>query len=180
MDRWSFEIGPDTFFQTNTDAAEALFRAAAGIAAGIAPARVVELYAGVGALTVFLAAHAGEVLAIERHPPSVAAARRNLRRNFARNVRFHVGDAADFRPDTASERADLVVVDPPRAGLDEGARAAVAAWNSPRVMYISCDPMTLARDVEMLRRHGYRLNSVQPFDLFPQTFHVECLALLEK
>lgn len=180
LDRWSFEVGPDTFFQTNTDAAEALFRAAAGIVAEIEPARVIELYAGVGALTVFLAAHSGEVLAIERHPPSVAAARRNLRRNFTRNVRFHGGDAADFRPDAVSECADLVVVDPPRAGLDAGARAAVAAWNPPWVLYISCDPMTLARDVEMLGRHGYRLNCVWPFDLFPQTFHVECLALLEK
>ncbi len=180
LDRWSFEIGPHTFFQTNTDSAEALFRAAGAIAAEIAPARVIELYAGVGALTVFVAAHAQDVLAIERHAPSVEAARRNLRRNFARNVRFHRGAAADIRPTAASEAADLIVVDPPRAGLDAGARAAIAAWNPPWLLYVSCDPMTLARDVEALETSGYRLNRVQPFDLFPQTFHVECLALLEK
>lgn len=180
LERWTFRIGPHTFFQTNTEAAESLFRAAAAAAAETKPRRVVELYAGVGALTVFLASVADAVIALERHRPSVAAARGNLRRNRIANVRFHGGPAAEFRPRGAAEAADLVVVDPPRGGLDAGARAAVASWSAPRLMYISCDPMTLARDAEALRSVGYELRWVQPFDLFPQTFHVESLAVLEK
>ncbi len=177
---WRFEIGPHTFFQTYTEQAERMFAMAAVWAAEIAPARIVEFYAGVGALTAFLAGAAKEALAVERHGPSVAAARRNLRRNGIANVRFQGADAADFRPRDLSETAELVVVDPPRAGLSPKALRAAAAWRPGAILYVSCDPMTLARDVARFEEFGYRLERLQPFDLFPQTFHVESLALLRR
>ena len=104
LDRWTFEIGPHTFFQTCTEQAEALFRAAAERVAELKPARVIELFAGVGALTAFLSPHADEIVAIERYAPSVSGARRNLRRNRIENVRFLCRDAAAFRPAAGSSR----------------------------------------------------------------------------
>jgi 23S rRNA (uracil1939-C5)-methyltransferase len=176
LGRWTFEIEPRVFFQTFTEQAETMFRAAAELAAELKPTRVVELYAGIGAWTAFLSEVAETVVATEISEPAVAAARRNLRRNGIHNVRFLQADAARFLPPTGEPPPDIVAFDPPRAGLDSAARDAILRCRAPALLYLSCDPMTLARDADFFQAHGYRLDSVQPFDLFPQTYRVECVA----
>ncbi len=113
MENWTFEIGPNTFFQTFTEQAETMFRAVADLAAALTPRRVVELYAGVGALTAFLSPAVESILAAEVHAPSVAMARRNLRRNRIKNVRFVRSDAARLRPTPGQPTPGLLVLDPP-------------------------------------------------------------------
>ena len=145
--------------------------------------RVVDLYCGAGTFALFFAKRGCEVLGIEENARAVAEARANAALNALESrVRFVAGRAADTlavsEGRAALEAADAVFLDPPRKGSDEATLAAVAAARVPAVWYLSCDPATLARDLKALTAKGYALDSVQPFDLFPQTGHVEALASL--
>lgn len=169
-------VSAPSFFQVNTAAAAELRRLVAHAVQEAHPSRVVDAYAGVGTLTLALARIA-KTTAIE----SSASALADLRRNLAHaRLEAHIipGDAA--RALTEAGQADVVVVDPPRAGLSRAAIDAVIATDATRLVYVSCDPATLARDARILCDAGFRAVRVTPVDLFPQTYHVETVAVFER
>lgn len=174
---FTYRVSPPSFFQVNTPLAE---RMAEMVVAALAPDgsdRVLDLYAGVGTFTLPLAALAGEVTAIE----GTGAAVRDLRANLEEAglwAEVAPGDAARALADAGS--FDLAVVDPPRAGMTPDALAGLVRTKARRICYVSCDPATLARDARALADAGYRLGSVTPIDMFPQTWHVETIAVLER
>jgi 23S rRNA (uracil1939-C5)-methyltransferase len=175
----TFEIGPRDFFQTNTDQAERLFTLVAERVRALNPRRVLDLYAGTGTITAFLARAAGEVVGVESHAPSVESAIRNARRNGLGNVRMIRGDAARMAASLPGG-FDVVVVDPPRAGLPPEARRAVIETRAPAVLYVSCNPATLGRDLRDFAAAGLRPEWIQPVDMFPQSFHVETVVELRR
>lgn len=176
-----FELGPDEFFQTNTDQAERLMQWISVRAAEDAPRSVVELYAGCGAITLFVARTAGSVTAVEADRGAVAAAARNARRNGVDNIRWICGDAAHIARELGRHGSpDLVLADPPRAGLPEGLRQQLAGGWGRRLILVSCHPPALVRDLRALTAAGWRVLEVQPFDMFPQTGHLEVAALLDR
>jgi 23S rRNA (uracil1939-C5)-methyltransferase len=176
-----FSISPGAFFQTNTAMAERLYAIVADHAGLSGGERVFDLYCGIGTIALALADRAGEVWGIEAAPLAVADAERNAGANGVANARFVAADVRlGVRP--LLERAgqpDVVVVDPPRAGLSKKVVRRVIECGARRVVYVSCNPTTLAPNAAQLSASGYRLRRVTPVDMFPQTPHVECVALLE-
>ncbi len=175
-------ISPPAFFQTNTEMAERLC-ALVGDYAGLSGSeRVFDLYCGIGTIALALARRAGEVWGIELAAEATADAERNARRNGISSARFVAADVRKgIRP--LLERAgrpDVVIVDPPRAGLSKKVVRRVIECGAPRIVYVSCNPTTLAPNAAQLGEAGYRLRRVRPVDMFPQTPHTECVALLER
>jgi 23S rRNA (uracil1939-C5)-methyltransferase len=178
----SFRISPSAFFQTNTEMAESLYEAVASCASLTGGERVFDLFCGVGTIGLVLARRAGEVWGIETVPEAVADAEENARRNGIANARFTAADVRlGARPllETAG-RPDVVVVDPPRAGLSKKVVRRLIELGPKRIVYVSCNPTTLAPNAGQLTQAGYRLRRVRPVDMFPQTPHIESVALLEK
>jgi 23S rRNA (uracil1939-C5)-methyltransferase len=177
-----FRISPRAFFQTNTEMAERLYGIAAEMAGLSGSERVFDLFCGIGTLGLSLAGSAGEVWGIELVGDAVGDAEENARLNGIENTRFRVGDARkQVRPLLEDAgRPDLVVVDPPRAGLSKKVVRRVIECEAPRIVYVSCNPTTLAPNAAQLGEAGYRLRRVRPVDMFPQTPHIECVALLER
>jgi 23S rRNA (uracil1939-C5)-methyltransferase len=171
---------PGSFLQANISVARRIYELVLRWAAPEAEDVAVDLYSGVGALSFFLATRARAVFGIEESPIAVADAKGNTRLNGFHNVRFEAGDVATLFPRLCRQldRVDLVTVNPPRKGVDAATRAAIVESGARRVVYVSCDPVTLVRDLEWFAAHGYSLARVQPFDLLPQTEHVECVAEL--
>ena len=176
------EISHGAFFQTNTEMAERLYAVAAEYAGLTGAERVLDLYCGIGTIALSMASGAGEVWGLEIVPEAIADAERNAERNGIENVRFVAGSArTGVRP--LLERAgkpDVVVIDPPRAGLSQKIVRRVLECEAKRVVYVSCNPTTLAPNAAQMVEAGYRLTRVRPVDMFPQTPHIECVALLEK
>ena len=170
------------FLQTNTTMAERLYRIAADYAALSGDERVFDLFCGIGTIALALAPSAGEVWGIEVDPGAVTDAERNAERSGIANAHFIAADARlGVRP--LLERTgnpDVVVVDPPRAGLSKKVVRRVLECEARRIVYVSCNPTTLAPNASQLVEAGYRLRRVKPVDMFPQTPHVECVALLER
>jgi 23S rRNA (uracil1939-C5)-methyltransferase len=175
-------ISPGAFFQTNTEMAERLYSVAREYAGLDAGGRVFDLYCGIGTIGLTMAARADEVWGIDSVPEAIADAEDNARANAIENASFVTGDArVSVRP--LLERAgppDLVVVDPPRAGLSKKVVRRVIECGAPRIVYVSCNPTTLAPNAAQLGEAGYRLRRVRLVDMFPQTPHIECVALLER
>jgi 23S rRNA (uracil1939-C5)-methyltransferase len=180
--RLDFEISHRAFFQTNTEMAERLYGIAAEMSALEGAGRVFDLFCGIGTLGLSLARDAGEIWGLEIVPEAIADAERNAELNGIENARFVASDArTGIRP--LVERAgkpDLVVLDPPRAGLSKKIVRRVIECDAPRIVYVSCNPTTLAPNAAQLEEAGYKLRRVKPVDMFPQTPHIECVALLEK
>lgn len=183
----SFEIHPRAFFQPNTLQAEILYAEVlkrTGLLGGDSSGskRVLDLYCGTGTIGMCMAPFSERVVGIERQPDAVENARQNAAKNKVENIQFFVGDVGKvMREDAFKEAAgeiDLVVVDPPRAGLLPGARAHLKSLRAPRVVYISCNPRTLARDLAELSAADYQIEQIQPVDMFPHTYHVENIAVL--
>ena len=177
-----FRISHRAFFQTNTEMAERLYGIAAEMAGLTGAERVFDLFCGIGTLGLSLAGRSGEVWGIEIVEEAIADAEENARLNRIENARFRTGDARkEIRPLLAEAgRPDLVVVDPPRAGLSKKVVRRLIECEAPRIVYVSCNPTTLAPNAAQLAEAGYRLRRVQPVDMFPQTPHIECVALLER
>ena len=175
-------ISPEAFFQTNTEMAEVLYGIAAEHAALQGWERVYDLYCGIGTIALALAPRAGEVWGIELVEQAVADAIAAAQRNEITNAHFFAGDVRLALPEllTRAGRPDVVVVDPPRAGLSQKAVRRVIEAGPRRVVYISCNPTTLAPNAAQMVEAGWELRTVQPVDMFPQTHHVECVALLER
>lgn len=178
LDRFEFHLGPDDFFQTHTPQAERLFRAVRDEVQREPARRVWDVYAGVGALSCFLADAADEVMAVEGRASAARAARRNARRNGLDNLRIVCADAAQMPMN--GPKPDVVVVDPPRTGLAPVLRSRLCELGAERIFYISCHPATLVRDLEEFTRAGYRMDLAQPLDMFPHTFHVETWVVLRR
>jgi 23S rRNA (uracil1939-C5)-methyltransferase len=177
-----FRISHRAFFQTNTEMAERLYAIAAEIAGLTGSESVFDLFCGIGTLGLTLAGRAGEVWGIEIVPEAVVDAEENARLNGIENASFRTGDARkEIRPLLAEAGSpDVVVVDPPRAGLSKKVVRRLIECGAPRIVYVSCNPTTLAPNAAQLAEAGYRLRRVKPVDMFPQTPHIECVALLEK
>jgi 23S rRNA (uracil1939-C5)-methyltransferase len=178
----TFEIAPGAFFQTNTEMAERL-HAIAGEFAGLEGGeRVLDLYCGIGTIGLTMAKRAGEVWGIEIVAEAVADAERNAERNGIDNAHFRTGSArTGIRPLLEEAgKPDVVVIDPPRAGLSQKIVRRVLECEAKRIVYVSCNPTTLAPNAAQLSEAGYRLLRVKPVDMFPQTPHIESVALLER
>jgi 23S rRNA (uracil1939-C5)-methyltransferase len=176
------EMSHGAFLQTNTEMAEKLY-AVAGEYAGLGGSeRVFDLYCGIGTIGLSMAKRAGEVWGLEIVPEAIADAEANAERNGISNARFLAGSTrTGVRP--LLERAgkpDVVVVDPPRAGLSQKIVRRLLECEAKRIVYVSCNPTTLAPNAAQMVEAGYTLRRVKPVDMFPQTPHIECVALLEK
>ncbi|OLC57059.1 MAG: 23S rRNA (uracil-5-)-methyltransferase RumA [Chloroflexi bacterium 13_1_40CM_4_68_4] len=179
-----FRVGPTTFMQTNTAMVERLYGLALD-AAGLAGEEIVfDLYCGIGTISLALARRARGVFGLELDEVSVGRARENAELNGIDNVSFLAGDVGktlDRLLRVAGEGPGVVVVDPPRSGIAPKALARIGALAAPRLVYVSCNPTTLAGDARtLIERFGYRLVRARPLDMFPQTPHVETVALLER
>ena len=179
LNDFTFEIGPSTFFQTNTIQAEKLFGVVKAWAAETKPKNAVDLYAGTGPIGMFLSRVADKVVCIESHPSSVEMARRNIERNALKNIEVICVEAEKAGPDAFPKPTDLVVVDPPRPGLHKKAMELLLSVAAPNLIYVSCNPATLARDLKLLAEGGYAIEAIQPVDMFPHTFHIEAVAKLK-
>jgi 23S rRNA (uracil1939-C5)-methyltransferase len=176
------EISHSAFFQTNTEMAERLYGIARDYAGLAGTERVFDLYCGIGTLGLAMAQKAGEVWGLEIVPEAVRDAAANAERNEIANARFMTANArTGIRPLLEQAgRPNVVVLDPPRAGLSQKIVRRVIECEAPRIVYVSCNPTTLAPNAAQLAEAGYRLRRVRPVDMFPQTPHIECVALLEK
>jgi 23S rRNA (uracil1939-C5)-methyltransferase len=176
------EMSHGAFFQTNTEMAERLYAVAAEYAGLGGGERLFDLYCGIGTIGLTMAADAGEVWGLELVPEAIADAEANAERNGIANARFVAGSArTGVRPlIEAAGKPDVIVVDPPRAGLSQKIVRRLIECDAQRIVYVSCNPTTLAPNAAQLGEAGYRLRRVRPVDMFPQTPHIECVALLEK
>ena len=179
-----FSLSTDAFFQTNTEMAEELYAVAHEYAALKGWERVYDLCCGIGTIGLTLAGRASEVVGVELVASAVKDAATNARANEIANARFIAGDVRPVLKDLAAaagESPDVVVVDPPRAGLSKKVVQRIGEANPKRIVYVSCNPTTLAPNAaQLVADHGYALTRVRPVDMFPQTPHIECVALLER
>ena len=178
----SFRLSPRSFYQVNHDQAQQLYEAAVELAALTGTETAVDLYCGTGTISLVLARKAGRVIGVEIIDQAVADARENARRNGLTNAEFRCADASQAAAQLAAEgiRPDVIVVDPPRKGLDETGMDAMVQMDPEKIVYISCDPATLARDLKYLTARGYRLTTAWAYDMFPKCAHVETVVLLSK
>jgi 23S rRNA (uracil1939-C5)-methyltransferase len=175
-------IAPEAFFQTNTEMAERLYGVAIEYAGLRGSERVFDLYCGIGTIGLMMAPRAAEVWGLEIVEDAIADAIAGARRNEIANARFYAGDvrlAMRELVETAG-RPDVVLVDPPRAGLSQKVVRRIIEAAPRRVVYVSCNPTTLAPNAAQLTEAGYRLTRVRPVDMFPQTPHIECVAVLDR
>ena len=179
---FSFRLSPQSFFQVNRAQTERLYGKALEFAALTGRETVLDLYCGIGTISLCLAREAGQVIGAEVVPEAIADAEENARRSGVKNVRFLCGDAGQTARRLAEEgvRPQVICVDPPRKGLQEEVPALLAGMAPERIVYVSCDPATLARDVKRFAGLGYRLARAEAVDLFPRTEHVETVALLRR
>jgi 23S rRNA (uracil1939-C5)-methyltransferase len=175
-------ISPEAFFQTNTEMAEVLYGIAGEYAALEGWERVYDLYCGIGTIALTLAPRAGELWGIELSEQAVADAIATARRNEIERVHFFAGDMRLALPELVARagRPDVVVVDPPRAGLSAKVVRRIIDAGPRRIVYVSCNPTTLAPNAAQLVEAGWALRKVRPVDMFPQTHHVEAVAMLER
>ena len=177
-----FDISPQAFYQVNPPQAEKLYRKALEYAAPDARSLVLDLYCGAGTISLCLAKKAGHVIGAEIVPQAIENAARNAANNGITNAEFICADAGQASEQFAARglHPDVIVVDPPRKGMDERAIAAAASMQPERIVYVSCNPATLARDVLRLSEYGYVLKSATAVDMFPRTAHVETVVLLSR
>lgn len=178
-----YQISPLSFFQVNPVQTERLYGKALEYAGLTGEETVWDLYCGIGTISLFLARKARKVYGVEIIPDAIEDARRNASLNGFTNTEFYVGKAEEVLPEKYEKegvRADVIVVDPPRKGCDETLLSTMVKMQPERIVYVSCDSATLARDLRYLCDNGYELKRVCPADMFPQTVHVETCVLLSK
>ena len=179
---FSFEISPQAFYQINPPQAERLYEQAVGLAGLKGNETVLELYCGAGTISMCLARFAGKVIGAEIVPEAVENARNNAESNGVENAEFICADAAEAAELLTGRgiKPDVVVVDPPRKGMYEKALDAVCGMEPSRIVYVSCNPATLARDISRFNTHGYVLSDAVAVDMFPRTSHVETVVLMSR
>jgi 23S rRNA (uracil1939-C5)-methyltransferase len=178
IDSYTFMISANSFFQTNTVGAGILYRQAKKYADLQGRETVLDLYSGTGSIAIFLSGSARRVIGIEQVASAVQDARRNCEINGIDNCRFVQGDIAACLPQI-KEKPDVMIIDPPRAGMHKNVVKQVIEMAPARIVYVSCNPASLARDASMMKEK-YRLLEIQPVDMFPHTYHIEAVAKLER
>ena len=178
----TFRLSPRSFYQVNHHQAQELYNAAITAAGITKEDTVLDLYCGVGTITLAMSRAAGKVIGVEVIPQAVEDAKENAIRNGVTNAEFICADAGEAALELEKQgiKADVVVVDPPRKGLNADAIEAIDRFSPRRLVYVSCDPATLARDVALLEQRGFRLKNAQAFDLFPRCAHVESVVTMIK
>lgn len=178
----TFKISHQSFYQVNSKQTEKLYQIATEYAALTADQTVVDAYCGIGTMTLSLAEQAGKVYGVDIVPQAIDNAKTNAADNGIENVEFAVGDAGEWLVEKVKNglTVDTVVVDPPRKGLTKEFIQAVLEIQPERMVYVSCNPNTLARDLKFFLEDGYELKQAQPVDMFPQTHHIESVVLIEK
>ena len=177
----TFKISPHSFFQVNTKQTENLYAKAVEYANLSENDTVLDLYCGVGTITLSMAKKAGRAIGVEIVEDAILNAKENAKMNGIENAVFYAGDAFETVNSLLKDglKADVVVVDPPRKGCSKELLDLIETISPKRVVYVSCNSSTLARDVEILKEKGYILKKLTPVDMFPNTTHVECVALLK-
>lgn len=175
-----FRISPNSFYQVNPVQTEVLYQKAISLAGLSGKEKVIDAYCGIGTIGLIAASHCKEVIGIELNREAVKDAIGNAKRNSIKNVRFYQGDAGDFLVFMAQkgEKADVVFMDPPRAGSSEKFMESAAKMGPEKIVYISCNPDTLERDLKYLTRKGYQVDRICPVDMFPFTDNIETVCLL--
>ena len=180
----TFAVSPQSFYQVNPVQTEILYRKAIEFADLHGTEKVLDAYCGTGTIGLIAAEYAGEVTGVELNPEAVRNAVSNAKRNQRKNIRFVQGDAGEYMQKMAAQREtmDVVLMDPPRAGSDEAFLSSLVTLAPEKVVSISCNPVTLARDLKYLGKHGYRAKRAVPVDMFPWTAeeHVETVVLLSR
>lgn len=178
-----FRISPTSFFQTNTLQAERLYSLAEKAAALLKDDIVWDLYCGTGTISLFIARHVRHVVGVELNASAIEDARKNAQDNAIDNTEFHCADIVNFLGDEAPPDVpipDVIITDPPRAGMHTKVVEAIGSSGVERLVYVSCNPATSARDCGMLREYGYAVENITPVDMFPHTYHIECVITLRK
>ena len=177
-----FRISPTSFYQVNPEQTELLYQKAIECADLTGKETVIDAYCGTGTIGLIASRSAAKVIGVELNRDAISDAITNAKRNDIHNVRFYHEDAGKFMVDMAArgEKADVVIMDPPRTGSDEAFLSSVVRLAPKRVVYVSCGPESLAGDLKYLTKHGYRMAECTPYDLFPFTRHVECVTLLQR
>jgi 23S rRNA (uracil1939-C5)-methyltransferase len=181
-EKYRFKIGPQSFFQTNTAQAETLYRLTATAAALTGQETLYDLYCGTGSIGIFLSRKAGRIVGVEQVGAAIEDAKENARINQIHNASFYAGDVAAICNDAFFEkegRPDVIITDPPRAGMHETLVDTLRAIAAPVIVYVSCNPATQARDLQRLDS-DYQVTSVQPVDMFPHTHHIENIVQLRR
>lgn len=178
----TFRISPKSFYQVNPVQTEILYNKAIEFAQLSGKESVIDAYCGIGTISLIAAKHAKEVVGVELNKDAVRDAKLNARENKINNVRFCLGDAGEFMEAMAThgESMDVLFMDPPRAGSDEKFMASAVKMGPEKIVYISCNPETLARDLKYLTKKGYQVKKIQPVEMFAFTEHVETVCLLSK
>ncbi len=177
-----FSVSPQSFLQVNRVQTQVLYETAREFLAAKDNETVVDGYCGVGTISLFIAEDCKRVIGIEQVAPAIEDAKANSTANDVKNAEFICGNVEDVLPRLFSREGgvDAIVLDPPRKGCEEAALEAIAKSTAKRVVYVSCNPATLARDCKYLAAHGFTLSAVRPVDMFPQTCHVESVVLLTR
>jgi len=177
-----YEISPHSFFQINHEETEKLYNKALEYADSTKDKTVLDIYCGIGTISLSVSKNAKNVVGVEIVPDAIKNAKENAKKNGIENAEFYVGSAEDIVPSLIEngEKFDIVILDPPRKGSDEKTLSAILKANPEKIVYVSCNPATLARDLKFLEENGYKTEDVTAFDLFPETNHVETVALLKK
>jgi len=171
----TFRISPNSFYQVNPEQTEFLYEKAIACAALSGKEKVIDAYCGTGTIGIIASKHAKEVLGVELNKDAIKDAIINAKRNEIKNIRFINDDAGKFMVSLAEkkEKVDVVIMDPPRSGSDEAFLSSVVKLAPKRVVYVSCGPDTLARDLKYLTKNGYKVTEATPYDMFPMTSHTE-------
>ena len=178
----TFQISPLSFYQVNPVQTEKLYGKALEFAGLTGNEVVWDMYCGIGTISLIMATRAKKVYGVEIVPAAIENAKNNARINGLDNAEFYVGKSEEIAPELAEQGAvpDVIVVDPPRKGCDEALLDTIVKMQPERVVYVSCDSATLARDLKYLAARGYEVKTVQPVDQFCHTVHVECVTLLQR
>lgn len=177
-----FRISPKSFYQINPVQTEKLYGKAMELARLDKNTTVLDAYCGIGTIGLVAAKTAGNVIGVELNPDAVKDAISNCKRNGMKNAKFYCADAGDFMQELAlaGEKFDVVFMDPPRSGSSKKFIESLAVSAPKKVVYISCNPETLARDLQLITKKGYEVKKIRPVDMFPHTNHIECVCLLTR
>ena len=178
----TFRISPKSFYQVNPVQTEILYQTAIDFAGLTGKEEVIDAYCGIGTIGLVAAKHAKKVIGVELNGDAVRDAKVNAKENQIQNAEFFKGDAGEFMEAMAAkgQSVDVVFMDPPRAGSDEKFMTSVAKMGPKRVVYVSCNPETLARDLKFMKKKGYQVEKIQPVEMFPFTNHLETVVSLKR